>query len=84
MNLFWAQSAPNSKRDCCAVYRHLKENAADWAQQLMPYMAGGGGGGRENIFVSQTSTKGPCNLCPYRPEIQWQKKEYLKKSYQKL
>ena len=34
----------------------------------MPYTWGEGG--EKNIFVSQPSTHDPCNLCPYRSEIQ--------------
>ena len=45
MNLFRAQSAPNSKRNRCAVYRHLRENGTDCAIYRHERGGGGGGGG---------------------------------------
>ena len=31
----------------------------------VPYTGTRGGGGEKKIFVSQTSTNDPCNLCTY-------------------
>ena len=62
MNFSCAQSAPNSKRNRCAVYRHLRENGADCA---IYRHEGEGGGGEKKIFVSRTSSNDPCNLCTY-------------------
>ena len=42
----------------------------------VPYTGTRGERGEKKIFVSQTSTNDPCNLCTYLCEIQW---ETLKK-----
>ena len=61
INFSGAQNALNSKRNRCAVYRHLRENGAD----CTIYMHEEGERGEKKVFVSQTSTNDPCNLCTY-------------------